>query len=217
MRVIDDLSDDESDEPRLRVLVVEDDPVAIAKLRAVLLHAGVNIVTAASLVDAHTIIADGDEPFDAALIDVNLPDGDGLTIVPRLHRSEPPCACVILTGDHDAGVVRKAVELGVTQFLRKPATANQVRQAIGMAVHRSRTFRSWLARPASSATPPGKRGSYRASVAADSSEEAITVAAEGLPKRAEVVESEATLHPDQPGTWSVSLRFVTPRDDSDKS
>lgn len=129
----------------MKVLVLEDDVVAAAKLEALLEQAGMSSVRAGSLIDARALL--DEHEFDAAVIDVNLPDGSGLSLVPLLHTPERSTACVVLTSASDHGVVRKAVELGVTQFLRKPATVQQIRQALGMALHRSKMVRGWLDKP----------------------------------------------------------------------
>lgn len=142
MRVIDDLGEAKESETPVRVLVLEDDRVEQTKLARMLELAKMEPICAGSLISARAALAE--QEFDAAVIDVQLPDGSGLTMVPMLHGGERPCACVVLTGSDDHGVVRQAVELGVTQFLRKPASPHRVRQALSMALHRSRTMRSWL-------------------------------------------------------------------------
>ncbi len=142
MHLIDDLDDGQSSASRVCVLVVEDDAVSRAKLEALGAQLGVETVGVASLIDAR--VAMRERGFDAAVIDVGLPDGSGLSLVPDLLGAQPPCACVVLTGSDDYGVVQRAVRLGVTQFLRKPAGVHQIRQALAMAFHRSRMLRGWL-------------------------------------------------------------------------
>jgi DNA-binding NarL/FixJ family response regulator len=147
MRVIDDLADpkDAQEAPRVKVLVLEDDSVAAAKLTALLEQSSMQPVSAASLIEARALL--DEHHFDAAVIDVNLPDGSGLSLVPLLQDARHSTACVVLTSAEDHGVVRQAIELGVTQFLRKPATVQQIRQALGMALTRSRMVRAWLDKP----------------------------------------------------------------------
>lgn len=144
MHVIDDLAEGSGAgaSGSVRVLVVEDDRVERLRLETLLGQAGFEAACAATLIEARVLMRA--RRFDAAVIDVGLPDGSGLTLVPDLINGEPPCACVVLTGTHDYGVVRKAVQLGVTQFLRKPASPHRVRQALHMALQRSRTLRNWL-------------------------------------------------------------------------
>ena len=156
MRVIDDLADpqDAQGDPCVKVLVLEDDSVAAAKLTAMLEQASMVPIRAGSLIEARALLDEHD--FHAAVIDVNLPDGSGLSMVPLLQAAEQATACVVLTSTSDIGVVRKAVELGVTQFLRKPASVQQIRQALGMALHRSRMIRGWLDDPNSSSPLPSK-------------------------------------------------------------
>jgi hypothetical protein len=52
------------------------------------------------------------------------------------------------------------------------------------------------------------RGIYETDVFADSADEAIEIAAEGLPPEAELTTAEAIPHPSGPeGNWAVSLKF----------
>jgi DNA-binding NarL/FixJ family response regulator len=200
-------------ESKLRVLVIEDDPVMLAKLHKVIENSGLAIVAADGLHSARERISS--TRVDAAILDVHLPDGNGLTLVPELHGLSAPCACVALTADVSEETARRAIALGVTQLLRKPATAHQIQHAVSMAVHRSRLYRSWLEldttqpadEPATARRPRTRPSSYRVSVAAEHASDAIEIAKEGLPRGATVTEQSTERDPDL-DRWIVTLRFT---------
>ena len=69
---------------------------------------------------------------DLVLMDVFLPDGDGLSVVRRLMEGEGPPDVIVITAARDAQTVRSAMQLGAVHYLVKPfgfATLNERLQA----------------------------------------------------------------------------------------
>jgi response regulator of citrate/malate metabolism len=65
---------------------------------------------------------------DLVLMDVFLPDGDGLSVVRRLMENEAHPDVIVITAARDAATVRKAMQLGAVHYLVKPfgfATLNE--------------------------------------------------------------------------------------------
>jgi PAS domain S-box-containing protein len=78
---------------------------------------------------------------DCILLDLNLPDLDGLKMIRLLHqgRDALPCAVVMLTGAGNEEVAVEAMKLGVTDYLVKgPASARSLSKIVGSAVERFR-------------------------------------------------------------------------------
>ena len=65
-----------------------------------------------------------------ALLDIELPGGDGLSAAQALHKSLPSCRIVILTTFGRSGYLRQAMESGAVGFLLKDAPADQLAIAI---------------------------------------------------------------------------------------
>ena len=114
-----------------RILLVEDEELNRALVRAVLARADVAAVREAEVVDASTIAAArdklGDDTIDLILLDMNLPDGHGLTLARELARGRPDgharpsviaVTASVLPQDREA-----AVEAGCDGFLDKPYAA----------------------------------------------------------------------------------------------
>lgn len=62
----------------------------------------VEMLQASSFDEARTLIADlKTEGFDAALVDIELPDGDGTALVSEMHRATPRVPTLVLSSDLD--------------------------------------------------------------------------------------------------------------------
>lgn len=65
-------------------------------------------------------------PFDAAVIDLRMPGGSGLSLIPRLLSLVPDLSIVLLTGYGSISTAVDAVRLGAVDVLQKPADADMV-------------------------------------------------------------------------------------------
>ena len=69
-------------------------------------------------------------PPDVAIVDLQLPDGDGIDVCRQLRSRNPDTKCLILTSTKDEGAVMSAVLAGAAGFLVKDATGPQIIDAI---------------------------------------------------------------------------------------
>lgn len=99
------------------------------------------LVALLELEDDFTVVADvgrGDEVVDAvrssgadiALLDIEMPGIDGLTVAATLAAEVPACKVMIVTTFGRAGYLRRAMEAGVLGFVVKDAPAEQLADAI---------------------------------------------------------------------------------------
>src|SRR5438445_755492 len=70
---------------------------------------------------------------DVILIDVELPDGDGIEAVPELRRDNPRTRVLVLTGHTAVGVLARAASAGVCGFLLKESGIQEVLRAVRVA------------------------------------------------------------------------------------
>ena len=90
----------------MRVLLVEDQPEMVAALRAALARHDMLVDHAPDLSEAEAIAAAGS--YDAIVLDRQLPDGDGLSLIPKLRASGNTVPVLVLTArgelaDHAIG------------------------------------------------------------------------------------------------------------------
>jgi DNA-binding NarL/FixJ family response regulator len=93
--------------------------------------------------------------FDAAIIDIELPDGNGINVVGALQGMTSPSASVLMGDDVDDGIVRVAMLVGVCACLRKPLRPELLQAAALHAVDSTRLWRRCLA------AVPGERDARR--------------------------------------------------------
>lgn len=67
-----------------------------------------------------TLTAIEQESFDVLILDLKMPDLDGLEVLARLHESYPLLAVIILTGHGSFEAGRKGMELGAFDYIMKP-------------------------------------------------------------------------------------------------
>lgn len=113
-----------------RALVVDDEASVCAMLAAQLTSAGWDAAMAATMAEAASVIADRSQTIDMVFLDVRLPDGDGLELVPLIQdrRDRPDVA--IITGYRDEDVLVRAIRMGVLDVLFKPLTLSDIAVAL---------------------------------------------------------------------------------------
>ncbi len=118
----------------IRVLLAEDQAMVRGALAALLnLEGDMEIVAEVGRGDEVLPSALKTQP-QVALLDIEMPGGDGLTAAAQLHGQLPVCRLLILTTFGRPGYLRKAMESGVVGFLLKDAPAAQLASAIRRAV-----------------------------------------------------------------------------------
>jgi two-component system, NarL family, response regulator DesR len=115
---------------KIRILLAEDQAMVRGALTALLrLEEDIEVVAEVSQGDQVLEAAMKSQP-DVALLDVEMPGGDGLRAAHALHKSIPSCRIVILTTFGRSGYLRRAMESGAVGFLLKDAPADQLAIAI---------------------------------------------------------------------------------------
>ena len=78
------------------------------------------------------------EPFDLVLLDLSLPDEQGLTTMVRAHACAPKVPIVVLTGLDDEALAVKAVRAGAQDYLVKGRVDGDLSGALHTLCHRTR-------------------------------------------------------------------------------
>jgi two-component system response regulator DesR len=114
----------------IRVLIAEDQAMVRGALAALLaLEEDIEIVAEASRGD-EVVPAVLDALPDVALLDIEMPGGDGLSAAAALRERLPSCHVIILTTFGRAGYLKRAMESGAAGFLLKDAPASELATAI---------------------------------------------------------------------------------------
>jgi DNA-binding response OmpR family regulator len=109
------------------ILIVEDDAALRATLAEQLIADGSFLPgEAVSAADAEAMLGAADARYDAILLDVGLPDGDGRDLCAKLRRGGMTMPVIMLTGaDGEQDVVR-GLEAGANDYIAKPFRLNEL-------------------------------------------------------------------------------------------
>jgi len=112
------------------VLVLEDHPETREWLSGIIRQAFVeiNILEASSLAQARQLLKK--HSFDLALIDLNLPDGNGVEIISEITQTSPHTYCVVATIFDEDNYLFPALEAGAQGYLLKEQTSEEFIQSL---------------------------------------------------------------------------------------
>lgn len=133
------------------LFVVDDHPIVLAGLSAVVDHRDDIVIVgyAGSIVAARAAISD--PRIDVMLLDLRLPDGSGIELLPDAERLPRPPAVVILSSFSSPQYVKAALALGARGFVLKTAPLDQILDAVtvaaagGLAYSAAQIADSWTA------------------------------------------------------------------------
>ena len=110
------------------LLLVDDDDAFVKRLAKAMEKRGFVPETAGSVAAGRAIAVS--RPPAYAVVDLRLEDGNGLDVVETLRESRPDCRIVVLTGYGAIATAVAAVKFGATDYLSKPADANDITNAL---------------------------------------------------------------------------------------
>jgi two-component system response regulator RegA len=110
------------------LLLVDDDEVFVKRLAKAMEKRGFLPETAGSVAAGRAFALA--RPPAYAVIDLRLEDGNGLDVVETLRERRPDCRIVVLTGYGAIATAVAAVKFGATDYLSKPADANDITNAL---------------------------------------------------------------------------------------
>jgi two-component system KDP operon response regulator KdpE len=117
-----------------RVLVCDDEPQILRALRVVLRDAGFETLPAATMEEALDVAAV--DPPDAAIVDLVLPDGDGVELTRRLRDwSHIPILVLSAVGDEAEKI--RALDAGADDYVTKPFSPPELLARLRAAMRRA--------------------------------------------------------------------------------
>lgn len=117
-----------SDDKLQDLLIVEDDDALRERLALAMKRRGFEVRMASSVSQARRAILE--KAPDFAVVDLRLQDGSGLDVVSDLEATHPEARALILTGYGNVPTAVSAARLGAVDYIAKPATAEEIIDAL---------------------------------------------------------------------------------------
>ncbi len=105
-----------------RMLIVDDSLIVSKLLGTLLRNKGYDVVECSNVAQA----MDSRERFDFAILDYQLPDGDGLAIARELIKKNPDIPMILLTARGGRVSEKDAREAGILYYVEKPVNADRL-------------------------------------------------------------------------------------------
>jgi DNA-binding NtrC family response regulator len=123
-----------ADETKTRMLVLDDEQVALRNLQYILTKAGYDVVASQSGVKGLELIAN--QEFDVVLTDLKMPKVDGFKILQRVRETWPDTEVIIITGYATIDSAVEAIKMGAFHYISKPYQIEEVRRVVQQALER---------------------------------------------------------------------------------
>src|SRR5438477_6029664 len=119
------------------VLIIDDEAAIRESLETLLELEGYSVESAATADQGLARI--GERPFDLVLLDLALPDRNGLELLTELHAHDPELSVIMITAYGTVENAVKAMQAGATNFVQKPWDNEKLLADVRIAVGRHRT------------------------------------------------------------------------------
>jgi two-component system sensor histidine kinase/response regulator len=123
-------------ETKGRILVIDDELGIREGCRRALEPEGFAVETAATIREGQRKIQEDD--FGLVLLDVMMPDGQGIDLLRPIHEKDPDTVCVIITGYATVELAVEAIKRGAYDFISKPFTSDLLLMTVNQGLERRR-------------------------------------------------------------------------------
>lgn len=117
-----------------RVLTVDDEAVVCESIRRVLSEEGYSVATATSARQGLDLLRS--ENFDLLLLDIRMPEMDGIEFLRETRAVSPDTEVIIITGHATIQTAVEAIKLGATDYLQKPVSPDKLIVSAARALER---------------------------------------------------------------------------------
>ncbi|MHC4443076.1 MAG: helix-turn-helix domain-containing protein [Planctomycetota bacterium] len=117
----------------IKVLVVDDDPQVCKTVGMILQEHGYHVQSYNQPRQALQVVRK--TPFDIALIDIKMPDLNGLELVEKIKEQDPYIAVLVMTAYPDIQTAAETMRLGTRDYITKPFHEEQLLSAVERVAH----------------------------------------------------------------------------------
>jgi DNA-binding response OmpR family regulator len=102
------------------VLLVEDDELVLDAMTRTLVREGYLVLSAHGGHEAMSFVYTPLQPINVVVLDLNLPDVNGIDLCARIHELQPNLPVVVCTGSTDPADENGLINMGVRRYFHKP-------------------------------------------------------------------------------------------------
>src|SRR5690606_35873013 len=121
--------------PDMRILIVDDEPAIVAALQPVLAAQGHALSSAETAIEALALAEE--TPIELVLLDLGLPDADGVEIIAKL-KAISGAAVIVLSARHLEADKVRALDEGADDYINKPFGIDELLARVRAAERRLR-------------------------------------------------------------------------------
>ena len=111
-----------------RILVVDDEVDVLQICARALEHAGYYVTAVSNAHDARAHLAG--QPFDLVILDIHMPEEDGMSLLKHVHAMNPELPTMLITGYPAVGTVIDSLRLNVREYLCKPFALRKLLECV---------------------------------------------------------------------------------------
>jgi len=130
---------------KLRVLIADDVQETRRNTRLMLATIDAVEVVAIASNGVQAVQLSQEQHPDIVLLDINMPELDGLSAFRRIAQIHPDTGCIIISAEKDTTILRTAMSLGVQEYLIKPFTVDELEAAVRRVYERVKENRKKIA------------------------------------------------------------------------
>jgi len=121
---------------KAKILIVDDEEVVRLSYTRILSGTNCNVKAVSTWTQVAQLMQE--DPFDVVLLDLRMPEMDGITVLRALKQRWPESKVIIITGYPTLESAKEAVALGAYDYLTKPVGPDQVIDASNAAMQHKR-------------------------------------------------------------------------------
>ncbi len=108
----------------VKILIVDDDPIVLTSCKRVLEAEGFEVCMVPSADKALEVMKN--KTFDILLIDVKMPERDGMYLMRAVKKQWPEVPIVVMSGYPTPETIAEGLKLGAEEFIAKPFTPDEL-------------------------------------------------------------------------------------------
>ena len=118
---------------KVKILIVDDEQVVLNSCRKILEAEGYEVFLSSSAVGA--LDAMKTTAFSLLLIDVKMPEHDGMYLIRQLNEHWPDTPVIAMSGYHTNQTIEDARKMEVASFINKPFTPDELLDSVRNGIH----------------------------------------------------------------------------------